>query len=185
MATGTVATFEESLERLDVGWTRTSAATVESTIEELVEPPAVGVGLDEELAFPRSVRLDPTPADLREAKTGVTEASLAVADYGSLVLESTPDGAEQVSLFPDLHVAVLHESDIVGDMQAAFEWLGPRLRADGEDGKSAILATGPSATADMGSLVRGAHGPKEVHVVIVSEREDVEAAGDGRGESDE
>lgn len=171
MATGTVAAFEESLERLDVDWTRTSPATVESTIDELVRTPAVGVALGDDYAVPESVRLDPSPADLREAKTGVTKASLAVADYGSLVLESTPEGAEQVSLFGDLHVAVLHESDIVDDMTAAFEWLGPRLRAEGDDGKSAILATGPSATADMGSLVRGAHGPKAVHVVVVTDEE--------------
>ncbi|SEO87933.1 L-lactate dehydrogenase complex protein LldG [Halogranum amylolyticum] len=184
MATGTVAVFERSLERLDVGWTRTSAETVESTLSGLVRPPAVGVGLGDDLALPASVRLDPTPADLREATTGVTKASLAIADYGSLVLESSPESAEQVSLFPDLHVAVLHESDIVDDMAAAFEWLGPRLRADGDDGKSAILATGPSATADMGELVRGAHGPKEVHVVVVTDGDEDEANVEGGG-SDE
>ncbi|EJN61021.1 LutC/YkgG family protein [Halogranum rubrum] len=172
MATGTVATFEDSLERLDVGWTRTSPEAVESTLAELIREPAVGVALAESLSLPESVRRDPTPADLREATTGVTMASLAIADYGSLVLESTPEGAEQVSLFPDLHVAVLYESDIVGGMEAAFSWLGPRLREGGTDGKSAILATGPSATADMGSLVRGAHGPKTVHVVIVADDED-------------
>jgi L-lactate dehydrogenase complex protein LldG len=33
---------------------------------------------------------------------------------------------------------------------------------------SFILATGPSATADMGALVQGAHGPKEVEVIIHS-----------------
>lgn len=183
MATGTVGTFEDSLERLDVGWTRTSPGRIESTLEELVRTPAVGVDLGDELVLPESVRLDPTPADLREAKTGVTKASLAVADYGSVVLESTPGGAEQVSLFPDLHVAVLYESDVVDDMEAAFAWLGSRLREHGTDGKSAILATGPSATADMGSLVRGAHGPKEVHVVVVTERE--RAADTDRGERDE
>lgn len=181
MATGTVATFEDSLERLDVGWTRTSPEAVESTLTELIHEPAVGVALDESLSLPESVRRDPTPADLREAKTGITMASLAIADYGSLVLESTPEGAEQVSLFPDLHVAVLYESDIVGNMEEAFSWLGPRLREEGENGKSAILATGPSATADMGALVRGAHGPKEVHVVIVVDEE----GGESEEEADE
>jgi L-lactate dehydrogenase complex protein LldG len=32
-----------------------------------------------------------------------------------------------------------------------------------------VLATGPSATADMGELVLGAHGPESVHVVILDE----------------
>ncbi len=85
------------------------------------------------------------------------------------MLESTPDGAEQTSLFPDLHVAVLRASDVLPDMGAAFERLGPRLREGRTPGanRSAIIATGPSATADMGALVRGAHGPREVHVVIL------------------
>jgi L-lactate dehydrogenase complex protein LldG len=51
-------------------------------------------------------------------------------------------------------------------MPEAFSWLGERIR---EDRGSAVVATGPSATADMGALVRGAHGPKEVHVVILDE----------------
>lgn len=34
----------------------------------------------------------------------------------------------------------------------------------------AILATGPSATADMGALVQGVHGPRTVHVVLVEDR---------------
>lgn len=167
MPTGTVTTFEQSLDRLDVGWTRTTADELEPTLSEFVSDPAVGVRLPfDGASLPGSVTLDPTPAELDAARTGVTAASLAVADYGSVVLESTPEGAEQVSLFPDLHVAVLRADDIAPDMPAAFEWLGPRVR---DSGGSAILATGPSATADMGSLVRGAHGPKDVHVVILDD----------------
>ncbi len=70
-----------------------------------------------------------------------------------------------MSLFPDLHVPVLRESDLVADMPTAIERLGPQLR----EGHSAIVATGPSATADMGSLVKGAHGPKDVHVLLLEE----------------
>jgi L-lactate dehydrogenase complex protein LldG len=32
-----------------------------------------------------------------------------------------------------------------------------------------VFATGPSATADMGELVYGAHGPREVAVLLVEE----------------
>ena len=39
-----------------------------------------------------------------------------------------------------------------------------------EGNKSVVLATGPSATADMGTLVHGVHGPKDVHVVLVTDR---------------
>jgi len=145
--------------------TRVPAVEATETIADLIDSPAVGVPLPfDDVDLPDGVRTEPTPADLDDATTGVTAAKVGVADYGTLVLEPTPDGSEPVSLFPDLHVAVLRERDIVPDMEAAFEWFGERCR---DDSMSAILATGPSATADMGDLVLGAHGPKDVHVVVV------------------
>jgi len=69
-----------------------------------------------------------------------------------------------VSLFVDRHVAVLDEADVVPNMEAAFERFGAEIPDTYGD---AIIATGPSATADMGALVKGAHGPSEVRVVVV------------------
>lgn len=145
--------------------TRTSVEDASTTIETLVEEPVVGAPLPwADVALPEGVPTDPTPTDLDESVTGVTAAAFAIADYGSIVLRATPEGAEPVSLFPDRHVAVLREDDIIPDMAAAFDRLGESFRASRG---SAILATGPSATADMGELVKGAHGPKTVHVVVV------------------
>lgn len=167
MSTGTVATFEDSLERLEVGWTHTSPSDLETVLREVCSDPTVGVELPYDgVELPSWVNADPTPAALRDAKASVTGVGLAIADYGSVVVQGTPDGTEPVSLFGDLHVAVLRESDIVAGMPEAFEWLGEEFRT-GHD--SAIIATGPSATADMGALVKGAHGPKDVHVVILDE----------------
>ena len=157
--------FAATASEYGVELTRTDTPSVEETVDSVIEEPAVGATLPfEGVSLPDSVRTDPTPAQLDAAATGVTAASLAVADYGSVVLEATPDGAEPASLFPDLHVVVLRAEDIVPDMETAFEWFGERFR---ETRGSAILATGPSATADMGSLVKGAHGPKAVHAVVI------------------
>ena len=160
-----VGTFADSLARLDVPLSRVAPAEATATLADLVTPPAVGTPLPERFGFelPAAVRTDFAPADLRSAATGVTHADFAVADYGSVALPATPEGLEPASLFNDTHVVVLRAGDVLPDMPAAFERLGPRLR----DGDSCVLATGPSATADLGSLVRGAHGPKEVHVVLV------------------
>lgn len=145
---------------------RVPPGEVESVIEDLVEPPAVGTPLPwEDVSLPEEVTTNPTSSELDAAVTGVTGAELAIAEYGSLVLGADEDGSEPVSLFNDLHVAVVRESDIVPDMEAAFEWFGDELR---ETRGSAIIATGPSATADMGALVRGAHGPKDVEVIVVT-----------------
>ncbi len=163
--THTLGAFERSLDALDVGLSRTDTAGFEAALSELISEPAVGARLPfEGLGLPETVTLDPSPRELEEAVTGVTAASFAIAEYGSLVLPSTEDGSEQVSVFCDHHVAVLAESDLVLDVPTAFSRLSEEV---GEARASAIIATGPSATADMGELVRGAHGPKTVDVLIV------------------
>lgn len=168
MVTSTVTTFENSLERLDVGWTRASVDELHDAFERVCTTPAIGTPLPFDGAtLPDWVNDDPTPADLREASSSITAAGIGIAEYGTVVLPSTPDGSEPVSLFSDVHVPVVRASDVVPGMPEAFARLGEEFRT-GEH-SSAILATGPSATADMGALVRGAHGPKEVHVVIVDE----------------
>ncbi|WP_224335740.1 LUD domain-containing protein [Haloprofundus halobius] len=164
MSAGTLSAFERSLGRLDVDSTRTVADELDDALASVTLDPVVGAPLPfGGCSLPDWVRTDPTPAELDEAKTGVTAAELAVADYGSVVIRATPDATEQVSLFPDVHVAVVRAADVVPGMPEAFE----RLAEWTADGDSAIVATGPSATADMGALVKGAHGPKEVRVVVV------------------
>lgn len=160
-----VARFTDRLGDFGVSYTRTDPAGVADAVAAVAGSPAVGVPLPEGLgSLPPSVETEPTPADLRTAATGVTHASLGVADYGSLVLPSTTDGVEPVSLFADEHVAVLAVDRVVGGMADALAELGPQFREADAD---VILATGPSATADMGALVTGAHGPKAVHAVLV------------------
>jgi len=167
MSATTVERFCDSLERVGAGWTTAAPADVEAVLDDLVRDPAVGVPLDVDgTDLPADVDTDPSPVDLEAAATGVTRARGAIADYGSLVLESTPAGEEAASLFVEHHVAVVRESDVRETMADALDALGPVLR----DGGSAVLATGPSATADMGDLVQGAHGPETVDVVVVEGR---------------
>lgn len=170
--TAALSSFEASLDELGVSVTRTTEETFRERVEEAVAAPAVGVPLDEtfgNLALSlaeTSVEVDPTPAALREATTGVTGAQLGVGDYGSLALSATGRADELVSLFVERHVAVVREADVVTDMDAAVDALHEKFN---RTGGSAILATGPSATADMGALVKGAHGPQDVHVIVLEE----------------
>lgn len=162
----TLDRFTTSLDRLEVGWTRTDAAAFQAELQTVVARPAVGAPLpfDDVSLEGLDVALDPTPGQLEVAQTGVTAARMGIADYGSVVIEGTTDATEAASLFPETHIAVLRADDVVPDMPTAFEEVGRLLR---EEPRSLILATGPSATADMGALVKGAHGPKAVHVLIL------------------
>lgn len=170
MTADTLSAFVANAERHHATVHRVAPGEATRTISSLVDPPGVGVPLPPSwaISLPETIDTDPTPADLDAAATGVTAASLAVADYGTVVLESDAAGSEAVSLFPERHVAVVRAGDVVPGMREAIGRLGDRLR----EGASAVLATGPSATADMGELVIGAHGPRAVEVVLVEERDE-------------
>jgi L-lactate dehydrogenase complex protein LldG len=158
--------FRDGVEAHAADLRRTTPASFAADLDAAVDPPAVGAPLPfDDLSLPDAVPTVETTADLAAAETGVSGATLGVADYGTVVLEADPGGVEPVSLFPERHVVVLRAADVVSGLADALDALGPRLR----DGGSAVLATGPSATADMGSLVYGAHGPREVTVLLVED----------------
>jgi L-lactate dehydrogenase complex protein LldG len=162
-----VGRFLDRLADFDVSYTVTTPDGVADAVADVADDPAVGVPLPDGLGeLPPSVATDPSPSDLEAAATGVTHADLGVADYGSLALPATADGVEPVSLYGDKHVAVVAAENVVPGMPEALSALGDRFHVDGD---SVVLATGPSATADMGALVQGAHGPKTVHAVVVEE----------------
>ncbi len=170
--------FCASLDRLGVGWTRVRWREVGDAVRKEAVAPVVAAPWPFAEPPPGWSELPPLEMEtldgeayslkgkaLQQARTGVTGAYLAIADYGTIVLRS--DGAtEVVSLLPTRHVAVVRAPDIVADMVAAFARFGEALRSHSD---SLVLATGPSATADMGALVQGAHGPEEVHVIIAGD----------------
>ena len=164
MSVAGTSTFKRRLDSLGVTVSEGPEHAAAALVDDAAGEPAVGVEIDG-VSLPDRIETDPTTAELRAAHTGITGASLGIAEYGSVAIEADTAGTEPVSLFVDRHVVVLRESDIVEDMPAAFAWLGPRTRDESVD---VVFATGPSATADMGGLVYGAHGPKEVHVVLLT-----------------
>ncbi|MBI4875621.1 MAG: lactate utilization protein [Acidobacteria bacterium] len=107
-------------------------------------------------------------AELREAcasaGAGVTSADYALADTGTLVLLSSAREARMVSLLPPLHVAVIPREIVL----TTLDELLTLLPCPADATSSMLLITGPSRTADIEQiLVRGVHGPGEVHVVVI------------------
>ncbi len=107
-------------------------------------------------------------AELRELcanrAVGITGADYALADTGSLVLISSPREARLISLLPPVHVAVVARGRILTGLDELFTLVAQPAEVT----SSMVLITGPSRTADIEQfLVRGVHGPGEVHVVVV------------------
>ncbi|MFW6153007.1 MAG: LUD domain-containing protein [Halobacteriota archaeon] len=147
----------------------TTAEGLDSHVERVIEAPTVATPTVVDTFGLGGLELNtrPTPAELAGARTGLTGASLGVANHGSIVLPSGAEATELVSLYPRRHVAILAASAIVEGLGETVDHLADTL---GSSTTSAVMATGPSATADMGDLVYGAHGPTEVHVVVVTDR---------------
>jgi L-lactate dehydrogenase complex protein LldG len=98
------------------------------------------------------------------ADVGITSADYALADTGTLVMLASPAEARLISLLPPAHIAVVP----VDRMLTGLDELFTVLPMPGEQTSSMVLITGPSRTADIEQiLVRGVHGPGEIHVVVV------------------
>ena len=100
---------------------------------------------------------------------GLTGCAAAIADTGTLVLRPGPAEPRTLSLVPPVHVALLRASDLYASLPAAIASLD--LPATGLP-TNLVLVTGPSKTADIQQvLAYGAHGPKELVVVLVNDLE--------------
>jgi len=107
---------------------------------------------------------DKLRAACAEAEFGITGADWALADTGSLALLSSPAEARLISLLPPVHIALVPRSRILTGLDELLS-IVPR---PAELTSSMVLITGPSRTADIEQfLVRGVHGPGEIHVVVV------------------
>ena len=158
--------FVAALDELGVTHERTTLDGLEATLDGAVDRPAVGVPLHVDADLPSAVETTFTPSELQDAATGVTPARLGIAEYGSVLVRSSGAGDEPVSLYPERHVAVLDAAVIVETGRDAVAWLAEEVAAGRG---SYVVATGASATADMGGLVEGVHGPNAVHVVLVED----------------
>ena len=107
------------------------------------------------------------------AGVGITGADYALADTGSLVLMSSADEARMISLLPPAHIALVP----LERMLTGLDELLSVVPDPAEVTSSMLLITGPSRTADIEQiLVRGVHGPGEIHVVLLRNTPDKEEA---------
>lgn len=96
----------------------------------------------------------------------VSDALAAIAETGSLVLVSAPDRPTSLNFLPDLHIVVLQRSAIV----ATFEDVWPLLRQPAPWPRTVNIISAASRTADVAQIVvRPAHGPKHLCVLLVEE----------------
>jgi len=101
-----------------------------------------------------------------QAEAGITGVNFAIADTGTLVLESTSEDIRLATTFPPKQFALLDPSKIVAD---GIEAVGPLRQFHQRDSRNYIAyVTGPSRTADIERVLTiGVHGPKELFILLI------------------
>jgi L-lactate dehydrogenase complex protein LldG len=110
------------------------------------------------------VRLRPRDDQLATAGVGVTEAFAGIASTGSVCVALGRPLVGVTSLLMPLHIVILASERIVERPRDLFDpgcLKGQALK------RNLVLITGPSATADMGPLVLGVHGPHRLLVLLL------------------
>jgi L-lactate dehydrogenase complex protein LldG len=92
----------------------------------------------------------------------LTEATLGIAETGTLVLQNVPgQGRRAASLVPDVHICILRAADVVATVPQAMRRLQSTCMLP------TTFVSGPSATADIEmTRIKGVHGPRFLHVLI-------------------
>ncbi len=116
------------------------------------------------LGYPFTVDQAFSPRELAQFEGCLSGATLAIAETGSLVLQSVPgQGRRALSLVPDFHLCVVRCADVVETVPEAFV----RLHATAH--LPTTFVSGPSATADIEmTRIKGVHGPRFLHVILAS-----------------
>jgi L-lactate dehydrogenase complex protein LldG len=98
-----------------------------------------------------------------EIDCGMSTVQAAIAETGTLVLDSSRERNRLVSLVPPVHIAIVDASTI-------FQTLGEALafiHQDGNPSPAVTFITGPSRTADIElTLTIGVHGPQQLYVIV-------------------
>jgi L-lactate dehydrogenase complex protein LldG len=107
----------------------------------------------------------PGAADVFTFDIGITTAQAAIAETGTLVLDSSQERHRLVSLVPPVHIAIIEAAKIVSTLGEALAV----LHSDSNNLSSIVtFVTGPSRTADIElTLAIGVHGPQELYVIII------------------
>jgi len=104
-------------------------------------------------------------ADFLNLQTGITGCEFLVAHLGSVMTSSASASGRRLHVFPETHVVIAHQQQLVKHLDDALQAMQDKYRGDLPSSITNI--TGPSRTADIEkTLVMGMHGPKKLIVIL-------------------
>ncbi len=172
-------TSQSNLERFIEKATSERVTATVSEVSNLAAVPGEVAAYLKAASLPPIIAMQPRAA-LTELSWGDTEfhhdpsaneavavsiADLAVAETGSVVFLSAPDAPTLMNFLPLHHVVVVKSDLIHRHLEDVYPFVG-----DGQinQPRNLTIVTGTSGTADIEAKnIRGAHGPRYMHIIIV------------------
>jgi L-lactate dehydrogenase complex protein LldG len=169
-----VDNFRASLEMVGAHFTladgdKAAAKLVEGIIEKLGAKRVAISGSDVVARVVEAIKttqfIERAPADvLFDCDLGITSAQWAIAETGTLVLESEMENHRLTSLVPTVHLCILKASRIRQTLAEILELTSKNLS------RTITFITGASRTSDIElTLAIGVHGPAELYVVVLAD----------------
>ena len=101
-------------------------------------------------------------------RASITRAFAGVAESGTIIQVSGTDNPTTLNFLPEVHIVVLEASAIFASYEEAWSKLRDAY-GEGVMPRTVNMISGPSRTGDIEqTIVRPAHGPKNMHVIIVT-----------------
>ena len=108
---------------------------------------------------------DASRDELFDSHIGITSAQWAIAETGTLVLESGAEQHRLISLVPPVHVCLLNANSIRQSMAEILELV------EVDTNPAITFITGASRTSDIElTLAIGVHGPGELYVIVIKDQ---------------
>lgn len=110
------------------------------------------------------------PAQITSVKVSMTGCEYLIARLGSVLVSTGQGAGRRIFVAPEIHLVLAFASQLTNDLKDAL--MKMRKKYGSRMPSMISLITGPSRTADIEkTLVIGAHGPKELYVFVVEDRE--------------
>jgi len=107
----------------------------------------------------------PDPEYLFASDVGITTAQWAIAETGTLVLQSDAERHRLTSLIPPVHICILEARNIRQTLSELLQIVHNDLS------RAVTFITGASRTSDIElTLAIGVHGPRELHVIVINDQ---------------
>jgi L-lactate dehydrogenase complex protein LldG len=171
-----IALFCKMAEKLSASVERVKSAdavprAVAGYLRQRNLPASLRMGADKRLAAmpwdkQRALQVR-TGASDGDDEVGLSHATAAVAETGTLVLASGKDNPTTINFLPEHHIVVVDAADVDGDLETALARIRKRF-GKGEMPRTVNLISGPSRSGDIEQkIILGAHGPRALHLIVV------------------